>query len=236
MARKIILGWFEYCAIFLCVGSIILLVIFCAAPTPVPVAAEPKGKQKKKGKKSGRTIQEEEDLDAILAELEGPSRPTPPAAEPAPVSAAPAAVEEPASVEKSLSGGAVVPDGEEVTESAASKKKKKKKEKEKAAKAGAGMWSTQHHFVQGPGYRCREYYIPGAENFIIYCHLLCLYCSRKTCRGDHSGGDESSIESRGNQRKGQASTKACARDARAASSDERSRGEEDPRYYFFPPS
>jgi len=135
----------------ICKGGVsfffVLFFIPGAAVAPVAVLAEPKGKQKKKGKKSGRTIQEEEDLDDILAELEGPSRSALPAAEavvPASVSPAPIAAEEPAAAEKSLAAGVVLPEGEEVTESAASKKKKKKKEKEKAAKAGAG---TQDHLV-----------------------------------------------------------------------------------------
>lgn len=141
-------SWFGISFFF---GDIVLFVIFGAAAAPVAVLPEPKGKQKKKGKKSGRTIQEEEDLDAILAELEGPSRSAPPAEAvvPASVSPAPIAAEELAPLEKSLAAGTVLPDGEEVTESAASKKKKKKKEKEKAAKAGAGNWRIQDHLVQG---------------------------------------------------------------------------------------
>lgn len=133
-------------------GNFVLFFIFGAAAAPVAVLAEPKGKQKKKGKKSGRTIQEEEDLDAILAELEGPIRSVPPAAEavvPASVSPAPVALEESAAAEKSLAAGAVLPDTEEVTESAASKKKKKKKEKEKAAKAGAGTLGELKCFYAG---------------------------------------------------------------------------------------
>jgi len=122
-------------------GDIVLFFNPGAVAAPIAVLAEPRGKQKKKGKKSGRTIQEEEDLDAILAELEGPSRSTPPTIEAivaASASPEPIAAEEPEAVEKSLVAGAVLPEVEEVTESAASKKKKKKKEKEKAAKAGAG--------------------------------------------------------------------------------------------------
>ncbi|KAK8488856.1 hypothetical protein V6N11_071056 [Hibiscus sabdariffa] len=87
-------------------------------------------KKNKKKNKSGRTAQEEEDLDKILAELdEGPptTKPTeaaPPQEEkaqvlPEPVTAADAAGEE------------------EPVESAAAKKRKKKKEKEKEKKAAA---------------------------------------------------------------------------------------------------
>lgn len=124
-------------------NTVLYCTFFYAAAEPVlaAVPAEPKGKQKKKGKKSGRTVQEEEDLDAILAELEGPTKstPTPPAPEAVvPVSPARVEAEELTAEEKSSAAGAALPDSEEVTESAAAKKKKKKKEKEKAAKAGAG--------------------------------------------------------------------------------------------------
>ncbi|XP_058112112.1 eukaryotic translation initiation factor 5B-like [Magnolia sinica] len=94
--------------------------------------ADTSKKQKKNKKKSGRTAQEEDDLDKILAELgEGPPlrEPAPPPEEkvqvkPDPVSSVDATVEE--------------KDGEaEGGESAAAKKKKKKKEKEKEKKAAA---------------------------------------------------------------------------------------------------
>lgn len=104
-------------------------------------SATSKGKQKKKAKKSGRTIQEEEDLDAILAELDGPGRGAapPPAEVVEPEVSGPPTTSEaedtPLPAEPSLATEAT--ETEEVAESAAAKKKKKKKEKEKA-KAGAG--------------------------------------------------------------------------------------------------
>ncbi|XP_058112111.1 eukaryotic translation initiation factor 5B-like [Magnolia sinica] len=94
--------------------------------------ADTSKKQKKNKKKSGRTAQEEDDLDKILAELgEGPplTKPAPPPEEkvqvkPDPVSSVDATIEE--------------KDGEaEGGESVAAKKKKKKKEKEKEKKAAA---------------------------------------------------------------------------------------------------
>lgn len=112
-----------------------------AAPTPVvsEVISASKGKQKKKPKKSGRTIEEEEDLDAILAELEGPSRaaaaPVTEAAEPVSVAPTTSATEVSVTMEPTPVAEATVPEVEEVTESAAAKKKKKKKEKEKAKTA-----------------------------------------------------------------------------------------------------
>ncbi|KAG7025029.1 SPAC56F8.03, partial [Cucurbita argyrosperma subsp. argyrosperma] len=88
-------------------------------------------KNKKKKKKSGRTAQEEDDLDKILAELgEGPATSKP--ADP-PLSSQEAKVENQPEVvappEKEVE--------EESTESAAARKKKKKKEKEKEKKAAA---------------------------------------------------------------------------------------------------
>ena len=103
------------------------------------VSTASKGKQKKKPKKSGRTIEEEEDLDAILAELEGPSRaaaaPVSEAAEPVSVAPTTSATEVSVAMEPTPVAEATVPEVEEVTESAAAKKKKKKKEKEKAKTA-----------------------------------------------------------------------------------------------------
>ncbi|KAI5079715.1 hypothetical protein GOP47_0005194 [Adiantum capillus-veneris] len=87
-------------------------------------------KKAKKGKKSGRTAQEEEDLDAILAELDGP-RP-----EKQPTSGI--TVEQVQEAPPQESSQPAPEGGEEVegVESAAAKKKKKKKEKEKAKAAG----------------------------------------------------------------------------------------------------
>jgi translation initiation factor 5B len=113
-----------------------------ALPMPSQVTLESsatsKGKQKKKAKKSGRTIQEEEDLDAILAELDGPPKGGAIAAPVEPE--VPMQVEETSSIAVELSPATelAVPEAEEVAESAAAKKKKKKKEKEKE-KVKAGM-------------------------------------------------------------------------------------------------
>ncbi|KGN44524.1 eukaryotic translation initiation factor 5B [Cucumis sativus] len=94
-------------------------------------------KNKKKKKKSGRTAQEEDDLDKILAELgEGPaiSKPADP-----PLFFQEAKVENPpelvAPPEKEAE--------EESTESAAARKKKKKKEKEKEKKAAAAAAAAE---------------------------------------------------------------------------------------------
>ncbi|KAL5069734.1 hypothetical protein RYX36_020621 [Vicia faba] len=89
--------------------------------------------KKKNKKKSGRTAQEEEDLDAILAELGE----APPTAKP---SAPPKQDDnvQPALEVGSAPGASGEKEGEEETvESAAAKKKKKKKEKEKEKKAAA---------------------------------------------------------------------------------------------------
>ncbi|KAF2291216.1 hypothetical protein GH714_020699 [Hevea brasiliensis] len=92
-----------------------------------------KPQRKKKKNKSGRTAQEEEDLDKILAELgdgmpiEKPSAP-PPQAESVLVQSDPVA---------SVDAVAEKEGEEEKEESAAAKKKKKKKEKEKEKKAAA---------------------------------------------------------------------------------------------------
>ncbi|KAG8660596.1 hypothetical protein MANES_02G178500v8 [Manihot esculenta] len=95
--------------------------------------AETSKNKKKKKNKSGRTAQEEEDLDKLLAELgdglpvEKPSAPPPQVesvqVQPDPVASADAAGEKEVEEEKE--------------ESAAAKKKKKKKEKEKEKKAAA---------------------------------------------------------------------------------------------------
>ncbi|KAK7279842.1 hypothetical protein RJT34_24901 [Clitoria ternatea] len=89
--------------------------------------------KKKNKKKSGRTAQEEEDLDKILAELGE----APPVAKPAP-----AAPPQDDKVQPTDAGTAADVSGEkegeeETVESAAAKKKKKKKEKEKEKKAAA---------------------------------------------------------------------------------------------------
>ncbi|XP_021274466.1 eukaryotic translation initiation factor 5B-like [Herrania umbratica] len=97
-----------------------------------------KNKKKKKKNKSGRTVQEEDDLDKILAELgEGPTELKP---------AAPPPPEENVHVQPET----VIPadargekEGEEEgVETAAAKKKKKKKEKEKEKKAAAAAAAT----------------------------------------------------------------------------------------------
>ncbi|XP_027148189.1 eukaryotic translation initiation factor 5B-like isoform X2 [Coffea eugenioides] len=100
-------------------------------------------KNKKKKKKSGRTAQEEEDLDKILAELgEAPpvSKPSP---TPTPGLLEPTAEEK---VQSQLEqDGAGEKEAEEggPAESAAAKKKKKKKEKEKEKKAAAAAPVTE---------------------------------------------------------------------------------------------
>lgn len=88
-------------------------------------------KNKKKKKKSGRTAQEEDYLDKILAELgEGPSASKSTTPEEEKIHVQPEAVQAAdATVEKEVE--------EEGVESAAAKKKKKKKEKEKEKKAAA---------------------------------------------------------------------------------------------------
>ncbi|KAL2629241.1 hypothetical protein R1flu_013927 [Riccia fluitans] len=109
--------------------------------TPKETEAAASKKKGKKGKKV-RTAQEEEDLDALLAELDGPKI-TPkadvPAAEAPPleqksVEEQPVEAQPEAEAVADVAAGA---EAEEVVESAAAKKKKKKKEKEKAAKAAA---------------------------------------------------------------------------------------------------
>ncbi|MCO5597603.1 hypothetical protein L7F22_051682 [Adiantum nelumboides] len=85
-------------------------------------------KKAKKGKKGGRTAQEEEDLDAILAELDGPKPDRQPASS--------ITVEQ---VQEAPPQETLQPTPQEElegVESAAAKKKKKKKEKEKAKAAG----------------------------------------------------------------------------------------------------
>ncbi|KAL1343421.1 hypothetical protein HN51_029807 [Arachis hypogaea] len=95
--------------------------------------------KKKKKNKSGRTAQEEEDLDAILAELgEGPpiAKPSAPQSQDDKVQQDDKA--QPASESGPATDAAGEKEGEEETvESAAAKKKKKKKEKEKEKKAAA---------------------------------------------------------------------------------------------------
>lgn len=100
-------------------------------------------KNKKKKKKSGRTAQEEDDLDKILAELgEGSLKPAAPQKEEkVEVQAAAPQNEEKVEVQPDVvalvDGSAEKEAEEETMESAAAKKKKKKKEKEKEKKAAA---------------------------------------------------------------------------------------------------
>ncbi|XP_062022269.1 eukaryotic translation initiation factor 5B [Rosa rugosa] len=97
-------------------------------------------KSKKKKKKSGRTAQEEDDLDKILAEL-GELSSKPAAAqkeETVEVQPADSLKEEKVEVQPDVVDGSAAKEAEEETvESAAAKKKKKKKEKEKEKKAAA---------------------------------------------------------------------------------------------------
>ncbi|GMH12628.1 hypothetical protein Nepgr_014469 [Nepenthes gracilis] len=95
--------------------------------------------KKKKKKKGGRTVQEEKDLDMILAELgEGaPALPPQPPIKEEKVGLQP----EPAGLDEST--GAREGEEEGVVESAAAKKKKKKKEKEKEKKAAAAAISRE---------------------------------------------------------------------------------------------
>ncbi|KAL0731915.1 hypothetical protein Bca4012_028009 [Brassica carinata] len=91
------------------------------------VVVEPaKGKKKKKNNKSGRTVQEEDDLDKLLAELGE-----------APVAGKPAEEEKVQAQPQPVA--AVENDGEKEgeEETAAAKKRRKKKEKEKEKKAAA---------------------------------------------------------------------------------------------------
>ncbi|EOX92724.1 Eukaryotic translation initiation factor 2 family protein isoform 3 [Theobroma cacao] len=102
------------------------------------IAETSKNKKKKKKNKSGRTAQEEDDLDKILAELgEGPTVSKPAAPPPAEenVQVLPETVI-PADATGEKEGE------EEGVESAAAKKKKKKKEKEKEKKAAAAAAAT----------------------------------------------------------------------------------------------
>ncbi|KAG7587305.1 Small GTP-binding protein domain [Arabidopsis thaliana x Arabidopsis arenosa] len=104
----------------------------------VEVVETAKSKKNKKKNKSGRTVQEEDDLDKLLAELGE----TPAAARPASST--------PKEDKVQAQPGPVAPvenagekEGEEETvESAAAKKKKKKKEKEKEKKAAAAAAAT----------------------------------------------------------------------------------------------
>ncbi|KAF8106896.1 hypothetical protein N665_0130s0063 [Sinapis alba] len=98
-----------------------------------------KSKKKKKNKQSGRTVQEEDDLDKLLAELgeapvvAGKSASSPPEEEK--VQAQPEPV---ASLEN-----AGEKEGEEETAAAKKKRKKKEKEREKKAAAAAGTSSVE---------------------------------------------------------------------------------------------
>ncbi|XP_074307887.1 uncharacterized protein LOC141642841 [Silene latifolia] len=104
-------------------------------PAQATSAVSETSKNKKKKKKSARTVQEEEDLDKILAELGE----APPVSKPDP-SPAPQLKDEKAdkpSEPISLVEGDKEDEEQGVVESAAAKKKKKKKEKEKEKKAAA---------------------------------------------------------------------------------------------------
>ncbi|KAL6610666.1 hypothetical protein ACP70R_040635 [Stipagrostis hirtigluma subsp. patula] len=99
------------------------------------VDADEGKKSKKKKKKSGRTAQEEEELDKLLAELgEGPPAEKPKEDPAQAAQTAPAAKED---AEAAEDGNVEEKVGEGEVESAAAKKKKKKKEKEKEKKAAA---------------------------------------------------------------------------------------------------
>ncbi|CAN1297495.1 Eukaryotic translation initiation factor 5B [Linum perenne] len=104
--------------------------------------AEP-SKNKKKKKKGGRTVQEEDDLDKILAELGvAPSDPK--------TSAPPPPTEEKVQVQPEPVVEMEEKDGEdEKEESAAAKKKRKKKEKEKEKKAAAAAATAGSSEVKG---------------------------------------------------------------------------------------
>ncbi|KAK6923409.1 Translation initiation factor IF- 2, domain 3 [Dillenia turbinata] len=94
-------------------------------------------KNKKKKKKGGRTVQEEEDLDKILAEL-GEAPPVSQPALPPPGEKVEVQLETVGQVD--VEGAK---EGEEGMESAAAKKKKKKKEKEKEKKAAAAATAAE---------------------------------------------------------------------------------------------
>ncbi|KAH7288942.1 hypothetical protein KP509_31G051600 [Ceratopteris richardii] len=98
-------------------------------------------KKGKKGKKNLRTAQEDEDLDAILAELDAPKPEKQPASDVVVEQVQETTVQEPPPPE----GG----DEAEVVESAAAKKKKKKKEKEKAAKAAGKQLEQEGDVASG---------------------------------------------------------------------------------------
>ncbi|XP_047162714.1 eukaryotic translation initiation factor 5B [Vigna umbellata] len=95
--------------------------------------AETSKNKKKNKKKSGRTAQEEEDLDKLLAELGEAPVPKPTASAPQDDKVQPTPEVGPAVADASGEKEGE----EEVVESAAAKKKKKKKEKEKEKKAAA---------------------------------------------------------------------------------------------------
>ncbi|CAM6096724.1 unnamed protein product [Calypogeia fissa] len=110
----------------------------------ISVAGGSSKRKGKKGSKSGRTAQEEEDLDALLAALEAPKVSKPaskmsasdiPAVDTQPPEALAEAKEEVQSTSTVTHLSTAEPD--EAVESAAAKKKKKKKEKEKEKKAAA---------------------------------------------------------------------------------------------------
>ncbi|KAJ7571661.1 hypothetical protein O6H91_01G170900 [Diphasiastrum complanatum] len=94
-------------------------------------------KKKKKEKKVGRIVQEEEDLDAILAELDGPKIEKAVGKEKPEVPDVHAQPQSDSVEVTNLTSVSGLTESEEVVESAAAKKKKKKKEKEKAKSAVA---------------------------------------------------------------------------------------------------
>ncbi|XP_073282548.1 uncharacterized protein [Primulina huaijiensis] len=101
-------------------------------------------KNKKKKKKGGKAVQEEEDLDKILAELgeAPPVSKTVPTLTSAPIAPPPVEKVQNQSQLEEVAGDKEAEE-EEPMESATSKKKKKKKEKEKEKKAAAASLATE---------------------------------------------------------------------------------------------
>ncbi|CAN0861664.1 Eukaryotic translation initiation factor 5B [Linum grandiflorum] len=107
-------------------------------------------KNKKKKQKGGRTVQEEDDLDKILAEL-GVAPPVPKTCEPPPASEVKVQVQpEPVAETEDKDGE------DEKEESAAAKKKRKKKEKEKEKKAAAAAGATASASTEVKGGKIEE--------------------------------------------------------------------------------